>query len=56
MTRRALITGLTGPASSYAGLDWHEFVMFAERHLRPTEVGALVCDASTAAPAGWSVG
>ena len=31
------------------GLDWENFVRFDERYLRPTEVDALVGDASRAA-------
>ncbi|WP_375500608.1 GDP-mannose 4,6-dehydratase [uncultured Jatrophihabitans sp.] len=38
----------------HAGLDWHDFVKFDERYLRPTEVDALIGDASKAETAlGW---
>jgi GDPmannose 4,6-dehydratase len=38
-----------------ADLDWKEFVKFDERYLRPTEVDALIGDASKAkAQLGWS--
>lgn len=41
-------------AFSHAGLDWEEHVRFDERYLRPTEVDALVGDASKAeAKLGW---
>jgi GDPmannose 4,6-dehydratase len=37
-----------------AGLDWEKHVRFDERYLRPTEVDALVGDASKAADKlGW---
>ncbi len=37
-----------------AGLDWEKYVRFDERYLRPTEVDALVGDASKAEKAlGW---
>jgi GDPmannose 4,6-dehydratase len=37
-----------------AGLDWEKYVRFDERYLRPTEVDALVGDASKAADKlGW---
>jgi len=32
----------------YAGLDWQKYVKFDERYLRPTEVDALIGDASKA--------
>jgi GDPmannose 4,6-dehydratase len=35
-------------AFTHAGLDWREHVRFDERYLRPTEVDALVGDASKA--------
>ena len=35
-------------AFSHAGLDWHDHVRFDERYLRPTEVDALIGDASKA--------
>jgi GDPmannose 4,6-dehydratase len=39
---------------SHAGLDWEKYVRFDERYLRPTEVDALVGDASKAAEKlGW---
>jgi GDPmannose 4,6-dehydratase len=39
-----------------AGLDWEEHVRFDERYLRPTEVDALVGDASKAERVlGWKV-
>ena len=39
---------------SHAGLDWEKYVKFDERYLRPTEVDALVGDASKAADKlGW---
>lgn len=41
-------------AFGHAGLDWEEHVRFDERYLRPTEVDALVGDASKAeAKLGW---
>jgi GDPmannose 4,6-dehydratase len=41
-------------AFTHAGLDWEEHVQFDERYLRPTEVDALVGDASKAeAKLGW---
>jgi GDPmannose 4,6-dehydratase len=42
-------------AFEHAGLDWEEHVRFDERYLRPTEVDALVGDASKAtAKLGWT--
>ena len=42
-------------AFGHAGLDWHEFVKFDERYLRPTEVDALIGDASKAGQRlGWT--
>lgn len=39
----------------HAGLDWHDYVRFDEKYLRPTEVDALVGDASKAADKlGWT--
>jgi GDPmannose 4,6-dehydratase len=41
-------------AFAHAGLDWHEHVRFDERYLRPTEVDALVGDATRALETfGW---
>jgi GDPmannose 4,6-dehydratase len=41
-------------AFEHVGLDWEEHVRFDERYLRPTEVDALVGDASKAAEVlGW---
>ena len=41
-------------AFTHAGLDWREHVRFDDRYLRPTEVDALVGDASKAeAKLGW---
>jgi GDPmannose 4,6-dehydratase len=41
-------------AFEHAGLDWREHVRFDERYLRPTEVDALIGDASKAAEKlGW---
>lgn len=41
-------------AFSHVGLDWEEHVRFDERYLRPTEVDALIGDASKAkAKLGW---
>jgi len=38
----------------HVGLDWKKYVKFDERYLRPTEVDALVGDASKAEKAlGW---
>ncbi|ORL02465.1 GDP-mannose 4,6-dehydratase [Prescottella equi] len=38
----------------HAGLDWQKYVRFDERYLRPTEVDALIGDASKAAEIlGW---
>lgn len=42
-------------AFEHAGLDWEQHVRFDERYLRPTEVDALVGDASKAArELGWT--
>jgi GDPmannose 4,6-dehydratase len=39
---------------AHAGLDWHDHVKFDERYLRPTEVDALIGDASKAErQLGW---
>lgn len=39
----------------HVGLDWQEYVKFDERYLRPTEVDALIGDASKAREQlGWS--
>ena len=39
----------------HVGLDWEKYVRFDERYLRPTEVDALVGDASRAREAlGWT--
>ncbi|HWK20766.1 MAG TPA: GDP-mannose 4,6-dehydratase [Microbacteriaceae bacterium] len=39
----------------HVGLDWHDYVRFDEKYLRPTEVDALVGDASKAADKlGWT--
>ena len=44
-------------AFEHAGLDWEKHVRFDERYLRPTEVDALVGDASKAAAVlGWTAG
>ena len=41
-------------AFEHAGLDWQKYVRFDERYLRPTEVDALVGDASHAEDKlGW---
>ena len=41
-------------AFTHAGLDWREHVRFDDRYLRPTEVDALIGDASKAeAKLGW---
>jgi len=41
-------------AFTHAGLDWRDFVKFDERYLRPTEVDALIGDASKAKERlGW---
>jgi GDPmannose 4,6-dehydratase len=41
-------------AFEHAGLDWQKYVKFDERYLRPTEVDALIGDASKASQAlGW---
>lgn len=41
-------------AFDYVGLDWEKYVRFDERYLRPTEVDAVVGDASKATAAfGW---
>jgi GDPmannose 4,6-dehydratase len=41
-------------AFGHAGLDWNEYVKFDPRYLRPTEVDALIGDASKARNAlGW---
>ena len=41
-------------AAEHIGLDWHEFVEFDERYLRPAEVDALCGDASKAREMlGW---
>jgi GDPmannose 4,6-dehydratase len=40
---------------SHVGLDWQEFVKFDERYLRPTEVDALIGDATKAkTELGWT--
>ncbi|HWL00855.1 MAG TPA: GDP-mannose 4,6-dehydratase [Microbacteriaceae bacterium] len=39
----------------HVGLDWHDYVRFDEKYLRPTEVDALIGDASKAAQTlGWT--
>jgi GDPmannose 4,6-dehydratase len=49
------ITGFLETAFDHAGLDWRDHVRFDQRYLRPTEVDALVGDASKAADElGWS--
>ena len=41
-------------AFEHVGLDWEKYVRFDERYLRPTEVDALIGDASRAARIlGW---
>lgn len=41
-------------AFEHAGLDWEKYVQFDERYLRPTEVDALIGDASKAREVlGW---
>ncbi len=41
-------------AFGHVGLDWHDYVKFDERYLRPSEVDALVGDASKAQERfGW---
>lgn len=41
-------------AFDHAGLDWEKYVRFDDRYLRPTEVDALIGDASVAREAlGW---
>jgi GDPmannose 4,6-dehydratase len=41
-------------AFDHAGLDWEQHVRFDERYLRPSEVDALIGDASKAADRlGW---
>jgi GDPmannose 4,6-dehydratase len=41
-------------AFDHANLNWHDHVRFDERYLRPTEVDALIGDASKAkAKLGW---
>jgi GDPmannose 4,6-dehydratase len=41
-------------AFDHAGLEWQKYVKFDERYLRPTEVDALIGDATKAAEAlGW---
>lgn len=41
-------------AFQHVGLDWEKYVRFDERYLRPTEVDALIGDASKAkAKLGW---
>ncbi|ALJ19048.1 GDP-mannose 4,6-dehydratase [Microbacterium sp. No. 7] len=42
-------------AFEHAGLDWQQYVRFDERYLRPTEVDALIGDASKAREKlGWT--
>jgi GDPmannose 4,6-dehydratase len=49
------ITEFLETAFDHAGLDWRDHVRFDQRYLRPTEVDALVGDASKAADElGWS--
>jgi len=39
----------------HAGMDWEKYVKFDERYLRPTEVDALIGDASKAQERlGWT--
>ena len=37
----------------YVGLDWTEHVRFDERYLRPTEVDALIGNATACRPGSW---
>lgn len=42
-------------AFAHAGLDWHDYVRFDDRYLRPSEVDVLIGDCSKAADLlGWS--
>lgn len=41
-------------AFDHAGLDWQKYVKFDDRYLRPTEVDALIGDATKAEQSlGW---
>jgi GDPmannose 4,6-dehydratase len=49
------ITDFLQAAFGHVGLDWRDYVRFDQRYLRPTEVDALVGDASKAVDKlGWS--
>lgn len=51
---RATVREFVGAAFDHAGLDWEKYVRFDPRYLRPTEVDALIGDASRAqAELGW---
>jgi GDPmannose 4,6-dehydratase len=48
------VRDFVGFAFDQAGLDWEQYVRFDERYLRPSEVDALIGDASKAAELlGW---
>lgn len=52
--RRYTVRDFLTLAFGHAGLDWQDHVKFDDRYLRPTEVDALVGDASKAAQVlGW---
>jgi GDPmannose 4,6-dehydratase len=52
---RFTVRDFVATAFEHAGLDWEKHVRFDERYLRPTEVDALIGDASKAADQlGWS--
>ena len=49
------VTDFLETAFGHVALDWRDHVQFDQRYLRPTEVDALVGDASKAADElGWS--
>lgn len=51
---RATVRDFVSAAFEHAGLDWEKYVRFDPRYLRPTEVDALIGDASLAQERlGW---
>ena len=54
---RATVRDFVSAAFEHAGLDWEKYVHFDPRYLRPTEVDALIGDASLAHDRlGWKAG